>query len=305
MEKLKPTKEWSAPSIEEIDREIREILDPKITKERFKEFWKDPRFAKSFPNMVYLLTSPKVPDKFTHEQKQRIFELGLKSLMELPWTGGADGAAVGGKMLSVNEKTQLWEGVYIQKIKPGTEPLARLEIGSLILLGFSLKDKQSSKKLIIGCYKNLKDINKTASKPRSFRDHIMGKLIIVNNPFRQWVKRNNLDTNNGFEWDREVPKLGLMLFPQDAATTPAQEVPNNLPPEFKDLKNFPPLVIDEFANYALRMPLTNRLRSDLVLFIHELNTKLQIDSFKDDPAFKNDPNLYSAIREKRDQLRMA
>lgn len=298
MEKRHTPKELLAPSIEKVDREI--------TKEGFKEYWKDPRFAEGFPNMVYLLTSPHVSDKFTHEQKQRIFELGLKSLMELPWTGGADGAAVSGKMFGVNEQTQLWERLNIQEIKPGAEALTRLEIGSLILLGFSLQDKQYSKKFIIGCYKNLKDINKkTNSKPRSFRSSILNNLLTVNSPFRKWVKANNLDTNNGFEWDREVAKLGLMLLPLDKTTVPAREVPNNLPPEFKDLKNFPPLVIDEFVNYALGIPITNKLRHYWALFIDELNIKLQSDSFKHDPAFKNDPLLYDALQEKTDQLRMA
>lgn len=293
MEKLK---EPFAPSIEGVGRVT--------TKEGFKEYWKDPGFAESFPNMVYLLTSPHVSDKFPHEQKQRIFELGLKSLMELPWTGGAGGAAVSGKMFGVNEQTQLWERVDIREINPDTEVLTRLEIGSLLLLGLSLKDKQCSKEFIIGCYKNLKDINKTNSKARSFRGHILNNLLTVNNPFRKWLKTNNLDANNGFEWDREVPKLVFMLLPLKSATTLAREVPNNLPPEFKDLKNFPPLVIDEFVDYALRMPITNRLRY-WVLFTAELNKKLQSDSFKDDPAFKKNPLLYDAIQKKTGQLRMA
>jgi len=297
MEKLKYTPEKSfIPSIEEVAGEI--------TKEGFKKYWKDPRFAEGFPNMVYLFTSPEVSDKFTHEQKQRIFELGLKSLMELPWIGGAGGAAVSGKMLGVNEQTQLWEKVDIREIKPGIEALTRLEIGSLILLGLSLKNKQHSKKFIVDCYKNLKDTNKTTSKSRSLRGHILNNLLTVNSPFREWVKTNNLDANNGFEWDREVSKLGLMLLPLGKATAPVQEVPNNLPPEFKDLKNFPPLVIDEFVNYALRMPII-RLRSDFVLFINELNIKLQSNSFKDDLAFKNNPLLYGALQKKTDRLRMA
>lgn len=295
MEKLKSTpKESFTPSIREVDRET--------TKEGFKEYWKDPGFAEGFPNMVYLFTSPHVSDKFTHEQKQRIFELGLKSLMELSWTGRSGGAAISGKMFGVNKQAQLWERVYIREISPDTEALTRLEIGSLILLGFSLKDKQYSKKFIIGCYKNLKDTNMTASKARSFRGHILNNLLTVNNPFREWVKTNNLDANNGFEWDREVTKLILMLLPLERATTLDREVPNNLPPEFKDLKNFPPLVIDEFVDYALRIPIINRLRY-WVLFIDELNKRLQSDSFKDDPAFKKNPLLYGALQEKTDQLR--
>jgi hypothetical protein len=95
-----------------------------------------------------------------------------------------------------------------------------------------------------------------------------------------------------------------MLLPLGKATAPVQEVPSNLPPEFKDLKNFPPLVIDEFVNYALRMPII-RLRSDFVLFINELNIKLQSNSFKDDLAFKNNPLLYGALQKKTDRLRMA
>lgn len=297
MEKLKyPTKESFAPSIETVGRET--------TKEGFKEYWKSPSFAEGFPNMVYLLASPHVSDKFTHEQKQRIFELGLKSFMELPWTGEAGGAIVSGKMFGVNKQTQLWERVCIRQINPRTEVLTRLEIGSLILLGFSLEDKQYSKEFIIGCYKNLKDTNKTASKARSFRGHILNNLLTINNPFREWVKTNNLDANNGFEWDREVPKLVLMLLPLERATTLPREAPNNLPPEFKDLKNFPPLVIDEFLDYALRMPIINRLRY-LVLFIDELNKKLQSDSFKDDPAFKKNPLLYGALQKKTDQLRIS
>lgn len=300
MEKLKPIpKEWSAPSIEELDNQIREILYPQVTKERLKEFWKEPRFAESFPNMVCLLISPQFRDKFAQGQKQRIFELSLPSFMELPWTGGKSGAAVSAKIFRVNEQTQLWERVKTGKnqvIKPGIEALTRLEIGSLILLGLSLQDKQYAESLIAESYETMFSPKKPAnSKPRTFTDNLI-TLTTKNNVFRQWVKTNDIDLQNGFNWDRDVTKLALHLISSGLPREARQELPKQFIPS---LSLYPPEAIDELLNFSLafvqKLSRVSTVRKDIGAFNIELLQVLKTD-------FCKDPSLLAQIQSKQEQV---
>lgn len=271
--------------MEDLDGHITKLLD--LTREEWKAEWKTSEYTQLFPNLTFRLLSLDGRNQYTQEQKQRIFELGFTSFMELPWTAG--GVAVGGKRTKVNEKTQLWEKIISRKVEQGTESLIRVEIGCFILQALSLKNKEGAINLIIESYDSLKEVNKITSKQGIFRDHL-SRLILTGDAFRQWVQANKLDRNNGFEWDSEVPRLGFRLLPQDRRIkTSNQEVPNKLSAEFNelDLRKYPPKAIVEFVDYILKIPtekLTNTVRSDTNVFQTNLAETIENGAFNDSPS---------------------
>lgn len=274
VEKLKPsTTEKPTLSIEYLDTQIEKLLDPKITKEEWKTKWRNPDFTELFPNLTFRLVSLKGSNKYTPEQRQTIFESGFASFTELLWI---ERGIAGVTMMKVNEKSQLWEQVPIRQIEQYREYVIRVGIGCFILLGLSLKDKEDAIKLIIGTYNNVK---KTVNQQGTFRTNIM-LLTAPKNAFRQWVKANDLDRNNGFEWDSKVTRLGLKLVPQ-----------NKFPTELQDLKNYSPQAIAEAADYILEIAtgtITNIMRSHINIFQTDLAARLKSADFDDYPELRDE-----------------
>lgn len=263
-------------SIEYLDSQLKTL--PDLTKEEWQAKWRTSEFTELFPNLIFRLLSLEGRNQYAKQQKQRIFELGFTSFMELPWKAG--GVAVGGRSSQVNKETPLWEIFLGRNTESDTESLITVEIGCLLLLGLSLKNKID----IIEAYNKLETVNKKTS----FRSHITGELISTRSNFRQWVKTNNLDRDNGFEWDSEVTRLVLQLFPQ-----------NRFPRAFLYPTGYPPTVISTVIDAVCLMPTDKLLawRSDIDMFRFELTKRLNSGEFKDDP-----PELINELNEKLNTL---
>jgi len=295
VEIIKPRQENPSPSLQNIDLKLTKLLDPNITKDDWKTYWKNPNFTELFPNLIFRLISLEGRSKYTEEQKQRIFELGFASFMESPWQ-----YRKGGIIKEVNQETQLWEKTRSQQVRQDTETLITIENGSLILLGLGLKNKEDAINLITETYNNSKVSE--PYKAKTFRYHVMNKLIIKKSAFGQWVRANNLDVNNDFEWDREVARLGLKLFYEDqgiAAQDTNKRRYENLPPEFKNLENYPAQVITQFVDYILAMQITTKnTASQINVFATDLETMLRRGDFHDDSLFNELEQKLNRLREK-------
>ena len=268
--------EKPSPPMEDLDGQITELLNPNI----IEDGWKDRDFAARFPNLIFRLFSLEHDNKYSEEQKKEILRLNFPLFMQSPSRGKALLAT-----MQVNQETQLWE--YTKEytkdrspVHPSKESLITIEIGSFILLGLSLKNREAGINLIIQSIQN-------HDKGEIFRTYIMNKIITTNSPFRQWVKANKLDTNNDFEWNREVAKLGLRLVPQ-----------NVVPKEFKNLENYPPIVVAEFADHLLM--LTQKSTEDQLSKIRKSLPEFVLRLKGDD--FSNCPKLRDEVQEKLNQV---
>lgn len=283
MEKLNPhPDEERTLSIEPPDAQLKKLLDPEITKDDWKTYWQDPDFTELFPNMTFRLLSLEGSNKYTQEQREGIFKLAFTSFMEISWKHG--GVARSATINKVNEETQLWKNAGTRQVEPDSESFIGVAIGCFILQALSLKNKEGAISLIVGAYKNLA----TSNKRGTFVDHILNKLITTRNAFRQWVKKNNLDTNNGFSWDTEVTRLGLRLLPQ-----------GKFPSDFndKDLTGYSLSVIAEVVCHILRMSTTKNLRSAINVFTVRLEQRLESKDLNDEPE------LYNGLQKKLNDLR--
>jgi len=102
-------------------------------------------------------------------------------------------------------------------------------------LGKSLEDKEYINNILSKSYQCF-----NYGKKFSFWQHI-SQLLRKDSLFRNWVKTNALDTQSGFEWNRDVAKLLLGLKADR----------NILPSEFSgDLKIYPLEVVDEFVEHG-------------------------------------------------------
>lgn len=274
MTKERPTqqKESFLSSQQDISSEIQKLLDPKMGKEQWRQNWQDNKFAKIFPNLIpQLLILPE-------ENKKNIFYLAYTTFMDSPSSSSTHAARLGGIFLRISDHNPLlWEPVGNRTQTPNKESLARIETDCLVLLGLSLKDKESAKDTIADSYNILSKNNSTSNRARKFRENIFTTLV-KNSPFRRWIKINNLDQDSGFDWDREVTRLALWrLFPPSQKIIPDKQLPDGLPKELtSELKNFTPPGIDEFANYALGFaaisPITGARADDLRTFIIEVRS---------------------------------
>lgn len=246
--------------------------------EEWKHKWQNPTFTKAFPTLVEEYIFEK--NNLTEDQKKSIFESSLLSFLELPWKSGEPGAIAANRLL-------------LRK-NGEAEPLLRAEIASLLLLGFSLSDREYVKNLVVANYRLL-----TYSKKDSFRQHVF-RLITNNNVSRRQIKDNKLDSKNGFNWDKEVAELALRLRYERGKPKPIEELPLLLPAEFlSELDMFTPYAIIEFLNYAVdyvnRLPIISPKRTDLSEFIVRVE---QLDG-----SFFEDQRLFSKAQEKLDQLK--
>lgn len=249
------------------------LLDPEMGREQWTQNWQNNKFAEIFPNLVpQLLTLPQ------EENKKSIFYLAYTTFMDSSPNSPTAAARLGGKFLRISDHNSLlWETVSTRKQMPNKESLTRIEIGCLVLLGLSLKDKEFAKDTIADSYDTLSKNNSTSNRARRFRENIFTTLV-KNNPFRSWIKKNNLDQDSDFDWDREVTKLALWrLFPPSQKIIPDKKLPDSLPKELtSELRNFTPPTIDEFANYASEFaatsPITRVRADDLRAFIIEVRS---------------------------------
>lgn len=172
-----------------------------------------------------------------------------EAFMTLSWKSGAP-KSVAGMALKVNENLDIIYGTKeIVSTDSRAETLGRCIVGSLIVVGKSPEDKEYINNILSKSYQCF-----NYGKKFNFCQYI-SQLLRKDSFFRNWVKRKALDTQSGFEWNRDVAKLLLGLKADR----------NILPSEFKgDLKIYPLEVVDEFVkrgnNYINSLPQTPKKR---------------------------------------------
>ena len=207
------------------------------TEEQWEQNWQNLDFVKRFPKLATRLVS-EGKTKLLDDDLKSMVERSLTSFISLSWKPGKP-EAVAGISLIVDENLDVipgGKGKDFESSQSRGEPLGRCLIGSLILLGKSLEDKEYINVLMSESYQRL-----NSGKKSNFRQHIL-RLVINDSFFRNWVKTHNLDSQNGFEWNRETARLFLQLYSKSDP---------GLPLEFgEDLKIYPLEVVDEFVDHA-------------------------------------------------------
>lgn len=208
------------------------------TEEQWEQNWQNLDFVKQFPKLAARLVSSEGKTMLTDQQQKAMVERSLTIFMRMSWKP-SELEAVAGITLIVDENLDVGgKGKEFESSQSRGEPLGRCLIGSLILLGKSLEDKEYINVLMSESYQRL-----NSGKKSNFRQHIL-RLTTKDSFFRKRVKTHNLDSQNGFEWNRETAKLFLQLYSKSD---------RSLPLEFEqDLKIYPLEVVDEFADHALR-----------------------------------------------------
>lgn len=239
--------------------------------EKWKKKWQDPNFTYAFPANVQGFLSQDGHTQFLKEHGEKVIHSAVSAFMQLPWNPREQGhIAVNGMKFTEDGKIMPLEtNELVQAKKPTSDSLIRTEIASLLLLGFNPSSQEDTKKCIATSYQNL-----TPNRRGSFRDNVF-QLITNNNISRKWIKTNQLDTKNGFRWDKDVPTLALSLAP------PRYKNPNEglrvLPNELLHPEQFPGGVIDVFVDYAINhaksLLTISPNRKDLTLFIFEVEKR--------------------------------
>lgn len=211
-----------------------------LTEEQWEQNWQNLDFVKGFPKLATRLVSPEEKTKLPDDDQKSMVERSLTTFMRLSWKPDKQGFVAGNALL-LDENLDympLRKGKETGGLESTGESLIRCNIGSFILLGKTLEDKEHINHLLLESYQNLKE-----NRKNNFRQNIL-RLASKDSLFRDLVKAHSLDTQNGFEWNREMAKLFLQLLASDSV--------NTFPVAFsEDLKIYPIEVVDEFLNYAL------------------------------------------------------
>ncbi len=175
------------------------------TEEQWEQNWQDLKFTIHFPRSVAGIVSSEQWGILTDENRKVMVERATKTFMRLSWKLSEQGSVAGSalildKNLDLKRTHKREEGAGLESTG---ENLIRCNIGSFILLGKSLNDKEWINNIVSESYQQL-----NSGKQNNFRQHIL-RLTTKDSFFRNWVKTSNLDSQNGFEWNREVAKLFL------------------------------------------------------------------------------------------------
>jgi len=239
--------------------------------EEWRRKWQDPNFTHTFPANVQRFLSQDGHTQFLKEHGEEVIRSAVSAFMQLPWNPREEGCiAVNAMNFTENgEVIPLKRDELVSSRKPTVDSLIRTEIALLPLLGFGPSNQEGTKIFIITSYQN-----PTPNRRVSFRDNVF-KLITDNNITRKWIKTNQLDTKNGFVWDKDVPTLALSLAPPRHKSS--NEGLRVLPNELLHPEQFPGGVIDVFIDYAINhaksLPTINPKRKDLHLFIFEVEKR--------------------------------
>jgi hypothetical protein len=221
------------------------------TEEEWEKNWQNPDFVKNFPRLAAGLVSPDLKPILTDEQREEMVRRATKTFI-LPILPGKTNFA-----LQVNENLDVTPtGQGKKDITANSrllESLGTWVTGDLILLGKSLKDKEHINNILSESYGHFDLYKKSA-----FRTHVL-LLLKKDSLFRNWVKTNQLDSQNGFEWSTETAKLFLFLWHLGSESV-------NLPTVFgQDLKIYTPETLEVFIDYA-KDRVENGLKSKRILF---------------------------------------
>jgi len=210
------------------------------TEEQWEQNWQDPKFTIHFPKTAAEIVSSDQWGILTDENRKVMVERATITFMRLSWKLGEQGSIAGSTLLL--DKNLDLKHTHKRKEDSGLEStgesLMRCNIGSFILLGKSLNDKEWINNIVSESYQQLNN-----GKQNNFRQHIL-RLTTKDSFFRNWVKAHSLDNQNGFEWNRETARLFLQL---------RSKSDRSLPLEFEqDLTIYPLEVVDEFVGHALK-----------------------------------------------------
>jgi len=249
-----------------------------LTEEQWRLKWQDINFTKEFPKQAVEIASPQKRHLFTNDSLKTMVQRSTITLMDISWKTGRSSFA-GINFIVDDRLNATAQTEDVAKLASSRESLIRCNFGSLIFLGYCLEDKNFINNLLFNSYEHFGPYKKNG-----FRSHLL-RLLRTDSSLQNFIKKNNLDTSNNFEWNREMAKLLLSL----------RSSRNSLPVEFSEsLCNYPFEAVDEFVNYALDYINTNskisRTKTDVTEFL------LRLGELKEKGYFDNSPLSLDVIK---------
>lgn len=216
------------------------------TEEDWKKMWQDRKFTSAFPSLAKWTVS-EGKEVFSNEQRRSLFTLGIKSFMDLPWAPIKGSLSTHGFVFA--RDGNIIAMTYLETLAQGQkidyESPLRANLAFLLLLGLSTASRDDISRVLDHTCQT------TPTKQRSLRDQ-MSQLFTINNLSRAWIKQDQLDFLNDFDWDKEVPELmlNLPLLRIDPAKGKRQPLPYEM--EFEVKKHYSKEVILVFLNHAIK-----------------------------------------------------
>ena len=187
---------------------LKDILSCK--EQNLSQLWQDEEFLLAFPKMALGLLSIQGRMEFSQDERAQIFSTSLDLFLSSNYQklAGVYLCNAKGEVLS---RTKSSFPTINSGIQPETTPkeektdsFTKLVLASILLIGFSLGDREKLKAAFIQSHKKI-----TTGKRNSLVD-ALGRFLEMNNVPRAWIKNNKLDLDNGFNWDSEL--AWLLLF---------------------------------------------------------------------------------------------
>lgn len=183
-------------------------------------YWQDREFLFEFPMLAVWLVGSEGKKEFSQDQRTDLFDRSLNTFLHNNYQILAGYSFTkDGKFATRDNKGSLKTVSNNPELVPqdqATDSATKALIGSILLIGMSLSDRERLKSLVIESYQDLSEhrrVNLTDT---------LGRLLAKNNATRTWIKENELDRGNGFDWDHELAQLlffgiysgqGLERFP--------------------------------------------------------------------------------------------
>ncbi len=270
---------------------IRNLLA--VSYQDLSAYWQDREFLLEFPALAVYLIGSKGRSEFSQDQRANLFSLSLKTFLQsnnrrlTGYAFTADGSVVsrdnkGNLVLQIASNNQ--PELLPQDEK--TESFTKALTASILLIGMSLTDIERQKSLLIESHQNLSE-----SRKSNFIDSL-GRLLGENNAVRAWIKKNRLDSGNGFDWDLELSQL--LFFGIYASRIEYFSMPQEMEPDI--IENCSLQTRGVILNFALEYAENlNKGRSSAKLtgFIMQMgemdmteDMRTKLDLFKQKVSFK-------------------
>ncbi|MBI2049388.1 hypothetical protein HYT32_00530 [Candidatus Roizmanbacteria bacterium] len=237
-----------------------------LTEEKWTSQWQDSSFTTTFPKRVANADNIEGFKLLPDEDRIIVIQRAMQSFIGLPW--GRSKESVAGNYYRLDKNLDIDPDIDRSKSAEGGEQLIKCVIGSIVLLGKTLGDKEYIDALIIEYYGKF-----NLEKKSRFRNEII-RLAQRDGNFRNVVKTQRLDAQNNFDWDADVARLFLKLQ--------SFSLRYKIPVEFKEgIKFYDFGALSVFVDYAIENAETGE--RNLADFISRLN-ELDKDYFDDSPA---------------------